>query len=155
MKYDADQRAAHPARIGQCAWWHGIEVEGCHAGRPVAVIAEALGHDESAKAVQWIHDHNAVVFIADSFNAWDWLRVLLRSTEVPVCVGRMLDDIDTVPEDIRAATSLVVRVFDPRLRTLRDGDQVCVGVPFDLETFVVGAGVKTKPADYLADVGTK
>lgn len=156
----------HPAGesvgVGKAAVWYGREVEGSLAcsTTPTAFIDKALTADQmrdlDAKLVWREVSH---VFLTEGFSDWDWFADRL----LPACdASNVVITVATMSGprvewllglDFSAKIRLMVRAsFDaPWVSKLRPGDQVSVGVPYDMLTWEVEDGVRSKPADYEGD----
>jgi hypothetical protein len=138
--------------------WRGPEVEG-----PMAPwrVQTAMISSPVAPAVLEVA-RVGHVFVRDTLRDWAWFRDTLAPW---LELHRMPCTIEcdaTNKEDVLAATtaaSLVrgavvvarLRAHDSVLDLLRPDDLVSVGAPYNIVTFRVGSGWRTRPQDYLED----
>lgn len=128
-----------------------------------AFISAALDYGESSDLSRRIACCEVQhIFLTELFGDWDWFSgfLLVIIDGLPVTVARWgvggglsIEEVFARPE-VAARVSLMVRA-DDRARwvaLLRPGDQVSVGLPYDLLTFSVRDGVRTTPDQYKDDV---
>lgn len=136
-------------------WWLGPEVEGqLRLTRPLTAIVR-LPPKSVAPILGAGVQH---VFLTEDFKAWGWLGELCRKWHGPITIGcwardtERLELINRLP--YRHRVRVMLRFFVEQLDAL-DGlqptDEVSVGAPYDLLTFVAGHGVRTRPQDYEDD----
>ncbi len=58
-----------------------------------------------------------------------------------------------IPADIRRTARIYYKVV--LVEPPKNGDMVCIGLPFHDEAFEIGKGVKVKPEDYRRDLKVK
>jgi len=154
----------HPAGndvgVGRAAVWYGVEVEGKHAlGAPTAFIDRWPMESDLIDLLGRLRWREVThVFLTENFVDF----ASFAEEILPCCLSeRAKVTIATMPDRVLgllnlswvAAASLMVRATMDAgwVRRLRAGDQVTVGVPYDLVTWTVEDGVITVPADYLGD----
>lgn len=161
--------SSHPAGkhigVDRAAVWYGREVEGQLAkGEPVpTVFIDAVPHPNQFREIvgrlEWKELHH--IFLTENFSDWDWFadNVLPVLDSQPEQLYRIT--IGTAPErlpfllglDFIHRCTLMVRVDMKAdwIHKLRPQDQITVGVPYKLTTWLVSDGVRTEPDDYLDD----
>lgn len=156
-----DWRDQHPAGVinTRSKLWFGDEVEGRYLGVFTAFVAAPLT-DEEFERVLHPPAKLAQVFLTETFEDYDWLEARLPAfvaMRVLVTVARMPNQVDAFldfRERTGARVEAVVRVFDAPWvhRLTRLHDQVSIGVPYHMRTFLVPQGTLTKPDQYQKDV---
>lgn len=159
----ADFRDKHPGAITPSTKaWTGTEVEGRWAGRPMCVIAEPLDEEELNSVRAWansIQQGNAITVILytesfpDDIREWQrhisFFQVNALVTQV---ASRMLDQMPWFMKNVRKRffVPVMIRILDVEWGPdLREGDQVSLGVPYNIVTF--RSPVSSHPEDYLGD----
>jgi len=150
-----DFRADHPVgpSIQASRLWFGPEVEGVHLGLPTAFIAGRLSQAEvltllSSGVRQW--------FFTEMFTSWAWYMAELRPYAPGLVTAAVLSikapEILALRQRLLPEIKVVVRVFNaPWAQLLGPGDQVSVGEPYHMVTFLRSAGVPTTPDQYVKD----
>lgn len=162
MNESYDHRATHPAAIdARAPLWFGTEVEGRYTGHPAAFVAAELSLDDLTSLVAFFHNAKTlllkpVVFFTETFTAWEWAAKAVLPHASIVCAGCYAGELPQMLELRKRfpfhRIELLVRLFNlPQLLELRPSDQVCVGVPYDLRTFLVSDGYRTVPDNYRDD----
>jgi hypothetical protein len=97
------------------------------------------------------------VFLTENFTDWAWAQEhIMSSTKGHITIGVNAEDVeDRLAWPIIWRCRLMVRanMQAPWMDKLRTVDQVTVGEPYSLVTWVVGDGVRSTPSDYKMDRG--
>ena len=132
--------------------WSGVEVEGqSQRGEPTLFIRaippewNPLHWQRVTKNKDGSLKFKRVWFCAE-FTDWEHVRFAMRTIPT-VCVE--VKAIDAwPPADILKNAVIYLKLP----LTLKPGDHVCVGQPFEDEAFMIGTGQKVGNGDYLQDV---
>jgi hypothetical protein len=154
------QPLTHPAGLEDEPVFYGVECEGALSGEPTAFVRRGLSDEETVALVRRIKsDGITQVFLTETFFEWDWLAVILfrwlaeNAPTMTVTIGRHAKDMpEFVLLPFRDKLKVIVRFLDcPWMTQLGSDDEISVGVPYNLTTFRVGAGVETLPQEYERD----
>ena len=141
--------------LPECASWNvwlGKEIEGSvDIGELTLFIRNLTFKADSEKAeaikVGILKLGIKRVWVCADFRQWAQLRLLLPLFE-KVCIEVNADFYRMVPLDLLRTSRLYFKIPFP----LKDGDFVCVGLPFEDQSFKVGSGIKVNPSQYTKDI---
>ena len=135
-----------PDNLPPCAgWeiWEGPEVEGVD-GLGVKTLFVRRG--ESEEILRLVAGYARVWFCAQYYD-WDVVCEILNRYECEVCVEVTPDTRFMLPDDIFQRAKLYFKTG----LSLKLGDHVAIGAPFEEELFRVGDGAKVEAREYLQD----
>lgn len=134
--------------IQRAAMWRGREVEGMNQGMDTVFIRRRLSPTQ-VKAL--LADLPAQIFLTEEFNDWEWFKQLKLNVLV-ISKACMPDEVARLKSALAGTdVRLFVRVEAPWVHALSRYDQVCLGVPFWWQTFMMNRGALTRPGDYQKD----
>lgn len=144
----------HPVR--QCrgkSLWFGPEVEGCHIPAHTAFVRRKLGRRDFARVVN--EPGLQQLFLTEGFQDWKWLQENASALPKLLILTKAVHarDYAKLPKWVRTSTriKLFVRIEARWILKLRAGDQISIGVPYDLFSARIDRMVRTMPQDYEND----
>jgi hypothetical protein len=159
-----DHPAGEHMGVGKQRLWFGLEVEGRLRSNNLwtAFINAPLEEPELRRLEKSLKKGETKhLFICEDFGGdlhWMWFEtVLLKlSTGLPITIARRPSTLEIAfvkKQEWAYRVSLMVRASETAdwMTLLQPGDQISVGIPYDLTTWRVSDGVVTKPADYEGD----
>lgn len=146
----------HPAGVQDAKLWFGREVEGEMSRYPRAPMTAFVAGELDDAQVARVLSEAQHLFLVETFSAWVWFeRTFIPRYPYPITVGRVGDAYairEVLALPFAGRLRIIARVFDaPWIELLRDEDELSVGVPYRLRTFLVRDGVQTMPSDYVQD----
>jgi hypothetical protein len=151
----------HPSveiALGRDHLWFGLEVEGIGSigqKRLTAFIAAPLNPREMERFQSRVASLHAIL-LGQTFNDWTWyqteLEHFVRRYQLRVVCERTPESataflLDPISKNIQC--HLIVQC--PEALLLRPSDEVVIGQPFHVCTFIVSDGILTQPIEYAAD----
>lgn len=138
--------------IPSCAeWkvWIGQEVEGTDETGVMTLFVRELKPDQLG-LLQTMRDEKKInrIWFCREFISIMAIRVAMKLFD-RVCLEILPQDIQKFPKDIFNGCKLYVKLYCPPLKL---GDQLCVGIDFDIMAFQYGKGAPTTPDMYAGDV---
>ena len=122
--------------------WVGREIEGHSELGRVTLFVRHGSPSEILKAV----DLYERVWFCKEWKGWVIVRTAILTHKV-VCLEATLDTLGTIPEDVRKAARIYLKIPVD----LKRGDHVCVGPAFADEAFEIGCGRRVAPESYGGD----
>lgn len=148
----------HPAGVGDRRFWFGIEAEGQHRGKRVAVI-RAKPDTSDKFYVEVFNREVEHFFLTEDFDDWDWvcsdlvrLADDLHATITAGCEPAKIPDVLKLP--CASRIGIIARVWIDDFswyKQLRPTDEFSVGEAFFMGTSRAGNTVLTLPEDYKGD----
>jgi len=142
----------HPAKkVRGKALWFGPEVEGTLQRVHTAFVRCGLNKEDTKRLLD--RDGLQQVFLTEEFQDWRWLKSVWNQLYSCVVITKAC-----YPRDVAKlkrkllGIRLFVRVDAKWVHKLSGGDQISLGVPYDLYATRVDHMVYTSPSDYEQDV---
>ncbi len=136
--------------------WIGKEVEGEREHGEETLFIRDLGHKTIAELFMLCKQRKIErVWFCEEFGNWEIVREALVYFK-KVCVAMRYPNCSPFrnpwpPSDVAARVRLYLKVVIPSQFFLKNEDQICVGRPYNEETFEWGSVKETSPSDYLND----
>ncbi len=152
-----------PPNAPPCAYWKtwtGAEIEGItDVGDRTLFIREICHQSWFSRFVQGLRpdtvalvkDHYPRVWFCSEFREWRTIKEILAVTQ-RVCIEVDVTNLagEMPPVSILMDPKVVIYYKVPV--PVREGDHVCVGLPFNDEAFLIGTGKKVAPESYMQDI---
>lgn len=147
-------------QLPPCSEWHvwvGPEIEGTQDVGVRTLFIRSLEDFPSLRptddlSVFRTNSKCPRVWFCKEFTDWPMLRSLARHFE-SVCIEVEPKAVLGIPADLRRTARIYYKVV--LVEPPKDGDMVCIGLPFQDEAFEIGKGAKVKPEDYRRDTKVK
>lgn len=91
------------------------------------------------------------VWFCKEFLKWKFIDAIAPHFD-ETCIEVEPQAFTAIPNRLRKLARIYVKVILPDGLNLKAGDFICVGPPFNDESFQIGRGNKVKPEQYLNDV---
>lgn len=151
-----------PAVIGatklpDCSKWHvwkGPEVEG-HSKKGVQTLfirsLDKFPRISPSDDLSFLRKNSNCtrVWFCKEFTNWSLLKAIGKHFD-EVCIEVEPKCLLAIPQKLRESCRIYLKVVLPV--QLKQGDHVCVGLPFADEAFEIGTGASVNPTDYQNDI---